>query len=373
MVMAYRGGGGDDRWKELQGIIGDPGKVDEAALTDPELAQRLSAYQEMGSFKPEFNKRKLARSLQERLAGNGLSPQYAERIGHAIADNAAKTGQFDPSVINSAEFGNPFHTNALQDVLNLTRQEFGQGGYNVGRGDFSGDVKRLSDLTTQRGNRAKAQTDVNDLITNLPQELMRGRQHLFQGEADSANQYYNDYLAPEVMQGLNSRGLLYSGDLESELSRTAGDVQGSLENAYTNQQSQDDAFFQNAAYQQTFMNEIQAGNDVTGQIANQRNQASQNQNMSFQRTQADLSRQFQALLQQKQQTRQIQAQDAQYRRQQEANKPNQWQALGQAVGTVGGAVVGNMVAPGIGGYIGAGVGGQLGGAGGSAIPGRLNT
>lgn len=380
------------RHKELRDLIGEPGKVDEVALSDEELKNRLGYFQELSGIPnvvEDYNRQKwvqdvapailrTVRDFDIPINGAGAEAAAAYILNSGIANN------FNPQVLaelisdsaggmQSKKFEALKQVGAQLQAGYYPRINEYYGPVSESTDDYSADIKRLNEMVGLRTNRAQAQADVDQLVSSLPGELARGREELFGSLLQPTAQYFEDVVAPEVQQGLNARGLLYSGDLESELNRAGGELQGSLESAYLDQQAADDAFFRDAAYQQTFMKEIQAGNDVTAQVANQRQQATQAQQMSFQRTQAQLARQFQSVLQQKQQNRQYEAQQAQYRMQQNANKANPWQMVGQAVGTIGGAIIGNAVAPGIGGYIGAGAGGQFGGYGGSVIPNRMNS
>lgn len=364
---------------ELAKLIGAPGSVDEGSLTDEELAKRLDAYRQSNEFAPEFSHGKLARTVQERLAGNGISWKDAETISHAIANEVEQSGKLNPSWKKDYwkylkdKTPSPGEDNAIRQQLDITAKEVGEGGYFLGKPDYSPDIKRVGDIIGTRQKKAANQKIADDFIASLPQELARGRSDFANSELGYGSQYYNESLAPSIVQNLNARGMVFSGDLESELNRGAYDVQSSIQNEVQSAQAQDDAFFQNAAYQNTFQKEIAAGNDVNQLAQNQRGMAMENQQQTFLRSQANLSQQYQSMIFQRENQRNMAIQQQQLARQrdmqQDQNRAGMFSGLGQSAGTIGGALIGNVLLPGIGGVIGAGLGGQFGQQGGQSLGG----
>lgn len=301
-----------------------------------------------------------SRSNQQGSGSGGFGTDWRDftLVGRNLpGDNGGSSENPIDKIIRLAGNDENFRTLQGRDISGL--------GGNFNGADLGTDLNAIEGLISSRGKQASSQKQIDDLVASLPQELARNRGDLFNTLGQQGQQYFGDVLAPQIVQGLNARGLLNSGDLESELARGAGDVQGSYESALMDQQAQDDAFFQNAAYQQTFQKEIQSGTDLSSQVQYSRGQAMQNQQQSFQGIQANLNRQYQSLLQQRQNQASLNNQRAQYD-QQQAQAAQQSQnsllnSLGQSVGAVGGAVVGNYLGGPLGGAIGSQAGQSIGG------------
>lgn len=277
-------------------------------------------------------------------------------------------GHNDDTFQNLLRFATP------ETIRTLQGKDYSGSGAGYGGGDYSGDLKAIGDIISLRGRQTEAQSQADSLVSSLPQELARGRNEFYNAAVGQGQQYFNESLAPSIMQSLNARGILNSGDLESELSRGAGDIQGSIQSSIMNQQAADDAFFMNAAYQQTFQKEIQAGQDLSSQVQNSRGQAMQNQQFGFQRIQGDLSRQYQDMIMNREQQRQMtlmrQNFDQQQRLANKQNQANEYGQIGQTVGSIGGAVLGAYFGGPPGAVVGSGIGGQAGAQfGQSKVPG----
>lgn len=336
--------------------VGAPGSVDVANLSDAELQDRLSNFNDLQGI-PEpaqgYDQEKyvadvaglIGYKLQEQGKGSRASGALREAANYLFA---SKDGGFNPVI-----FGNILNAGHNGDDLkNFANDIQGQvfpltNGYlrtSNGAPDYSNQINEAQGVLTDRGNRANSQAQIDQLNSSLPEELARGRNQLFGAQANDASRFFSEQLAPTVMGNLNSRGILYSGDLESELNRAAGDVQSTLESSQADQISADDMFFRNAAYQQTFQREIQAGQDLSGQVGNARNQALNNQDLNFQRTQADLGRQYSSLISQRQNEQASMAQQAAAKRQKDLqdsqNQAGLISGIGSSVGAIGGAAIG---------------------------------
>jgi len=231
--------------------------------------------------------------------------------------------------------------------------------------DTSSEIKSIQDLLSSRETKLKREGQLEQFQSGLQDELARGRTDFIRGEEDYARYVYENELKPRIEENLNVRGLLYSGDLATELARTGSGLQADIEQQALALQQEDDAFFQDIAYQNTFRKEIEAGNDVSSQLDFARNQTRTNQQQNFLRTQNDLRRRYQEQSYQKDLDRQLRVQEANLKRQQDLARKNQQSGLissiGSTAGMIGGALIGAKLSNPV---VGAQIGSQLGGTAG---------
>lgn len=238
--------------------------------------------------------------------------------------------------------------------------------------DTSKDVNDATTLLEQRATQGAEEAKVQDFMNTLPAELARTREGFLNQQTQQAGEQFREVVAPDVAQMLNVKGLLNSGDLPSELNRSASALFSPIQQAEQDLMEQDDLFFQNAGYQTALRKEIQAGQDVTSSIQANRAQTTQNQNLNFQRTQADLQRAFNENQAQRASDRAYSSYQRQLQSQQDLqsrqNKTNTVSSIGGAVGSIGGAIIGSSFGP-VGTVIGSNLGNQIGGGSGRGIVG----
>lgn len=214
--------------------------------------------------------------------------------------------------------------------------------------DVSANVKSINDILSGRQTKAKGEADIQSLINNLPAELQSNTDQFITEEQARADTDFQTNLAPEVMADLNARGILQSGSLEANLAQSYANSQSSVEAEQAAQEQSDLNFWQNAGYQAQLEKSLQAGQDVTDQIAYDREQALTAQKQNFSANQNSLNKSLAQDLFNKQQQRLLQQQQTELENEQnKQNAANEASLIGgitNAAASVGGAAAGTKLA-----------------------------
>lgn len=392
---------------------------DETTLTDEELKARLGEYQGIQGYQDkQYNRDKLVNEIAQRfrqfggrgpdlmkdannfadivIANNQVpeyfmnpgaykgSPGYGQGLSNAekaaigihvnplIGPIGPGTGEGMLAGLGINAWGgkqgggvtpdylleNPANIQAYQIINSLVKSGY----FQPDQIDVSGDIKRLQGAVGLREKKASANAAQQDYLNQLPSELAKGTNAYLQGQQERGAQYLEEQLAPEIAQSSNVRGLLYSGDLASELSRGAYDIQGQNEAERAQLESQDRDFYTSAAYNFTLNKALKSGEDVNLETTRSREESRQGQEYRFQAGQANKERQLQEKLLAQQQQRALFSQRDALKRQQDAlnskDKAANLAGIGQSIGGIGGSIIGAIY--------GGGAGAAVGGAAGSS-------
>lgn len=350
--------------------------IDEASLTDNELQDRLSAFQELGQTPGEIDSAGAQRELQNQLDAFGVRIGPRSNIENVLSGFLSKAqrlpdiGEFRDE-LNSVSGGegqrmlgyNPL-INFLNDQNNKNHfAQFASG--QIGSPKVGGDVKRIQDLMGERSRKAEEQGALDKFVSDIPGQLDTNTEEFFAGKREQGKRTLEDFLNPQIRDQLAARGLLTSGDLDAELANAAGEISSPIEQGYVQSKADDLAFFENAAYQTNLKKTIDANQDLASRVNFERANALNAQSNRFQQGQQSIADSSSLALFRRQQQSNMQAQQERLRRQSDMQKAQSQSGMmggiGQSVGAIGGAVIGNMIAPGVGGMVGAGIGGQFGG------------
>ena len=194
------------------------------------------------------------------------------------------------------------------------------------------------------------QGDITELEASLPSELARGREEFATGLREQGSEEFNR-ITPEIMQQLNVRGALQSGDLATEFARGAGNIQAGVEEEIGGLTYEDEMFITNAAYQNTLRKELSAVEDLGKAISGKRTSTLEDQETRFQNAQAELTRKFNESAEQRRVATQLSAQEQALKREKEqSEKASKMQLIGDigsTVGTIAGAGIGSSIAKGV--------------------------
>ena len=366
--------------KEILDYIGK--NVDEATLTDQELQDRLLAYQELGGLKEtervfdtQALRARIVAELTPRIHGIGASDFGLDQAANYAANSLRDTGGFDPQkfseiivdrspgTIDNRHFEDLKGriTNYLPNAQGMYSSFYKE---NPIVNDVSGDVSRLSQLTTSRKEKAVRDKDITDYLTALPGQLEGTREGYLSGETDRAVQDFEEVYAPRALESANARGMLFSGDSADLLTTGAFDVQDVIDKARIDLEAEDNQFYFNAAYQNKVRQALESSTNYKDAIANEQQNVLTTQQQKFTAKENDVSRSFQERMFQREQERSLALQQAQARRQRQAQDAASSSALygqlGSTIGAIGGATVG--------GPAGSVVGSSLGQTIGTSIP-----
>src|SRR3990167_4002964 len=252
----------------------------EPELTDEELQERLNLYGELGGIKETgLDEQKLYNFLLDKFKksyktdkGNEKDIPLAERNARFVLEYLKNNKRLpEPSQLERGAI--PLNI----DVINPLREGNIYGEFLKTSPETGEDVKRIQDIVSGRGLKRQREEELSQFESGLESELGRGREEFLAGEQEYGSRYFQEQIAPKIAENLNVRGLLYSGDLQSELARSAAGIQSGTEQEYLRLQEEDDLFFQNAAYQTTFKKEIEAGRGISESLASERGTALERQ------------------------------------------------------------------------------------------------
>ena len=181
--------------------------------------------------------------------------------------------------------------------------------------DFSSDIERLTGLQSNIQERTRRRGALDDVLGGIPSELKAETDRLIGGEIDRGARTLEEELTPEIMQGLNVRGLLHGGDLEAELTRGAEDIFGGIENTYQDLLAQDDEFYRDASFRATLQKVSEDEGDYLSGLERERTSAlNENQNR-FKISQANLQTKFENDIFRRQQQRALNSYEAKAKKQ----------------------------------------------------------
>ena len=353
--------------------------IDEAGLTDQELQDRLSGFQELGQTTGEVDFAGAQRELKKQLDAYGVKIGPRDNIENALANFLTKAqrlpdiGEFRDEVGGSEGQRLLAYSpliNFLNDQENKDRfSSFASS--QVAAPKTAGDVKRIQGLVEGRTQRAASQKDLEGFVNEIPGQLSQNTEQFFAGQREQGKRTLEDFVNPQFRGNLAARGLLTSGDLDAELANATGEILNPIEQQYSQSRADDLAFFENAAYQTNLQKTIDANQNLAGQINFERGNALNAQANRFQVGQQNIQDQSSMALFRRQQQAQLTGQQTRLRQQSDLrnsqSRSGMIGGIGSSIGQIGGALIGNAIAPGIGGYLGGAFGQQLGGAGASAL------
>lgn len=358
------------REEALRAYIGAPEDIGlEPILEDVELQDRLLAYQGLvGSQQTSrvYDRDRFAQIIKDealkRINANGINGhnEAGLKIASEYAADAFEKGNYNPQVFaeyisdrSGGEIG-PGEFERLKNAAKDIGSQFGGNRFNEfyrdvvsTPADYSTDIKRINDLLSARGLKRQREEELSQFESGLESEFARGREEFLRGEEEYGRNVFQNVLAPQIAENLNIRGLLYSGDLASELARSASGIQSGTEAAFLKQQEEDDLFFQNAAYNTTFRKEIEAGRDISSALSQERETQRANRQISFQRTQNDLRRRYQEESYQRDLERQSRLQEQRLRLERDVGEKQRRNELvgniGSTLGQIGGTIIGSRI------------------------------
>ena len=132
---------------------------------------------------------------------------------------------------------------------------------------------------------------------------------------------------PEIEQQLHARGLLTSGELASEISRTGAGLQAGFESQQEALENEDYNFFKNMSYNDAVTKALASGQDLSQYIATGQQFALGAQETAFKQKQSDIGRQFEQDIARRRGETQLYAQQEKQRLQKEQEKKSRTQQL----------------------------------------------
>lgn len=160
-------------------------------------------------------------------------------------------------------------------------------------GNYTDDLRRIQGLLDTRAGAARKEGDVQQFLKTGPEELRNARNLFYRQQSDSAGNFLRTRLTPQIMEGLNARGLAENpGDIASSVSSAGNNLQAGIEDKIRALEAQDNAFFADAAFRIT-QAKLDASEDaMRSQITLENQKIRQRQEANFQQAERDTAGDF---------------------------------------------------------------------------------
>lgn len=326
------------------------GIKDQSTATDEELQNQIAAYQGLTKVGTPLDRGETMKNAVSGMLGNTENISLYEKnvltpiLSTFIADNRRlpQPGELADILTQQQPDGyggiieNPAVTNFLNNQNNSNYIALNLGGQEP---SHDNQIKSIQDILASRGQQRSKDDAFNKYISSIPDELSANRESYLASQKPLAQQQFQDY-AQQALARENAAGRLFSGSVGDVLSTGAGAIQGGLEQARADLQSQDDAFYFNAAYQEQVRKLLEGRSDYNTALQTEHARVSTEQNTRFNQEQTGLNNTLSNDLLTQQYNNQLRAIQAQRQRQQDlANKQNQiglYGGIGGAIGTIAG-------------------------------------
>lgn len=335
------------------------------SLTEQELMERISALEELGTY-PGSTSSGRERQIDNMVAqvrgafvGQGIAmPESYIREGVIYAIDSLRSGSYDPQgfaniIVSKAGGGREEKAGIFggrdegqiirvsksigQDIPKVYTSQVQSGQFediNEPPLDFKDQISNLRNILSGIGEKRERDIAIQDVLRTLPEELSRGTESFIRGETERGAKTLEEELYPEIQQSLNVRGLLYSGDLQSELARASEQVFGGIQETYADLLEQDDQFFRDAAFRAKIQEISETETDYLEGLERERTRALSESQERFGIAQKGLQRRFEEDIYKRQSERALLTQSQKARRTRE-----QQEISGRA------QLIGNIVTP----------------------------
>lgn len=280
---------------------------DEASLTDAELSNLLSLYTELGDIPAgqttrydEFFK-DINDQIRLLLKKTGYDTQAATLDGEAgkfagqiiLDPNGSPQAIADYIKDHSKGELSSGNFNAIKEIAKGVFQDFknrkDQYFFSEPQTQVGEDVTRVKGLLDTRFAKAEKEGSINDFLTGLPANLESSRNELLDAETARLGDEFNDYI-PRALADRNSKGLLFSGDVEDLLSTRAVDLQSGVESLQADLEAADNQFYFDAAYQNQIRKSLEGSEDYKAAIESERGRILTERENRFRSAQGELDR-----------------------------------------------------------------------------------
>jgi hypothetical protein len=296
--------------EEYKKLIGSG--IDEANLSDQELKDRLDAYQQLGSMRGEVDAGNTLRDeIQRKLSSmdvpdvqtlgpiihdiilrNGGYPD-AEQLRNQLRDYAAKnptlpvSKQIRDSLVSNTSLTNFINDQNVRNGLSNTINTM------VNPENTAEDIKRIQGLINDRAGVATESAKVDEFLNTVPGQLDQERQSYYDSQRNRAKDYITGEYAPQVAEQLAlTRGLGDSGQVGSSITSKYSNLLEGINQAELNQMNEDATFFSDQAYNKVFSDLVNAKQDVSSTISNERQNLRTNTQSNFAKNQSELEKEF---------------------------------------------------------------------------------
>jgi len=335
---------------------------DEADLTDEELEERKTAFEQLGETGAKVGRGEVEQALRSALPAVGVqndeaSPNKVEGFTQKIADLIEELQRFP----TPAEFRDRISPTTSTPLANFfddqdTRNRFTAliEGFTKPQNRID-DVRRIQDILTARGEERAEETDIDALTASIPGSLTSEREKFLSTLERTGLEELGESRG-DILSAANVRGGLFSGAPTDLLTSSTTRFASEIANIEARLLQEDTDFFFNITFDNALRKSLKASDDLQASIAAEREGISTAQETRFRSGQADLRRFLDLESANRSVNRQLTSQAERLRRRSSEDATRRRLGLTQniatAVGTVGGAVAGGPPGAVIGGTFG---------------------
>ena len=311
-----------DRRGAIKNFLARTSKTTEADMTDEELAQKQEAFRELGSVRgAHLDTAEIERQLDARLKDAGVDEELAKEAKPFILKAISESGKY-PGTESVLNYLKPVITKYMGGKPIEEPTTGGQGSipgyidplvnfvYNqnttnyfsklierqVGVEDTSRDVTKIEDILTDRRSETAKEGLLQSTLAEIPGEQTTARGRFLAERESGARRFLAERAGPQILAELNVRGLAEGPDVASALAQHAGRLQAGIEDTLRQIASDDDALFEDAAFRLRTAKLEQSEADFRASVQSERDRARLDQFNRFNRSEADIQRDFETLL-----------------------------------------------------------------------------
>ena len=289
----------------------------ESDLTSAELQDRLEAFQGLGNVPPksvtkvkefeDFLTTEITDQVHGQFKDVSITREVAEKVARAISGRLLKNEDVTDQEIaeriqnegsageGAAIFdGDQFErlkkvvAPNVKKTVSLNKDKF----VNVKVPfDVSKDVTRLQDLISTKQAAEAKRGEIESFVSGLPEELRSSREEFISGEEERAFSELERQV-PLVLQDLNVRGMLQSGERMDALTTKALSLGASLEEIQADLEAEDNQFYFDAAYKNAIRDELDKAESYRSAIGAERGRITTERERKFRSAEAELDRQL---------------------------------------------------------------------------------
>ena len=326
--------------------------ADESGLTANELRDRLEAYQETQSqfggllTKTRPDKNRLEVAVHNIMTEEGWSGRVADQktpeFVKLLMSSPDPTENLKKSLGAENSKGEKVYDSVDKRLIALGGQVRDNQFSTYDVSDASPDISRLKEAIATATTKEEKDAAIESYLSGLPGELKSSRESFLSGEEDRAFSALERQV-PLVLQNLNVRGMLQSGEREDELTTRALSLGSSLEEIQAELEADDNQFYFDAAFQNALRKELSSVEDYRSAIGGARRNILTERENRFQSSQSELDRQLQEDLTTSSYARDIALQRKKLQRerqqQQDANRLGIVSKIGETAANIGTNVV----------------------------------
>lgn len=232
------------------------------------------------------------------LTSNGISEPNSRNLAANLTAAQRSTGS--PLTNNQiSEYAKGNYPESIgQGIVNQISSALQKG---IGSGEFTTvppELNRtladLKGLLNQKTGKATQEQGIQSYLSGLPAENERIIGDYEKALQTSQSDFFTNELTPSIIQSLNARGLIHSGDLTSSLAETGGKLQRGIRDTIAPLRASFATDLSNKKYENLLRGALEQGQSLTSAVDFTRNMFKTNQSNQFLSGENSLTRQNQS-------------------------------------------------------------------------------